>query len=551
MVTRWCIFAVLLGFAAACAGQPPVLPTGPSLNLARQMEIVRLSQWPGDPQRTWDGKGAEPVKAGEYLRLRPGQVVVGRATLQGAGSYVIEVPIVSLDEVQVWQREPGGEWQSRLAGDRVPMFRWPFRNQFPAFPVVLGAQPLDLMIAVRNSGAMRVPLTLTADAQVREYGVRRASLSGVMLGLGVMTALVCLLGATLMRVPARWLLAGVTVWMLLTIAANNGYLAFWLIGDWPRFNDSVKHFTGMVMGGLFVLLVAQVLDPLTVHPGERRLALAAVPLALTYAAAQAFWLPYSWRLSSAAAAAMLCILASVALCVASAVRGGRHAGWVAAGTGCLTAAIALGFLPLHLVSGVDLRAAAMAILMYSSVLLVRHALQLRERYGRDVLSRAAVSAYRDPLTALWSYEGFQQRYAEAALRDAAGQGSASMMLFLLPGLGRTDAQHGTVLTERALVRFAATLQAAMGRRWSIARLSHNRFAAVSLDAPPAAELVHIATRALSHCARQSQPVDLVAEFDLRIACRHGRIDPAALVDALREMELAGRSLRDGKRITLL
>jgi hypothetical protein len=550
VVVRWGVVALLMWCAAAWA-QPPTVGTGAQRDLAREMETIRL---PGElvlqPDAAWLGEG-DPVEPSTRWQVGAGDRLVGRATLRGAGNHVIEVPILSVDEAQVWHRSPGGPWERAVAGDRIPLSTWPFANQFPAFPITVTSEPLDVMVAVRNSGRVQVPVTLIPDAEFREHSVRRANLSGMVLGLGMGVAIVCLLGATTLRTRAHRLLAGLALWVLFTIACNNGYMALWLTPEWPAFNDAAKHFSATVMAGLYVWMVARALDRLALSRRERLVAAAAVPLAIAYALAQAFWLPPTLRIGGAALTSFVCVAWVLGLCALNAMRGGRHVAWVAASALCIAAGTVLAVLPFRLVGGLDLRAAAIAICLYAAVLLIRHVLHLRERYGRDVLSRAAVSANRDPLTALWSYAGFQQRHAEAALREAAGQGASAMMLFLLPGLGRADAEHGAVLTERAMVRFAATLHLVLDRRWAVGRVSHNRIAAVSLERNPAAPLEDVATLVLSHCARQSVPVDLVAVFDLRIVCRPGPLGHTPLVDALRGMEEAGRSLPPGKRITVL
>lgn len=557
MVLRRGFFVLLLGWACACAAAPPVLPLpGPEgLDLALRMEAVRVPvNAPVQADALWTESGAAGVEPTHRWRLFPGERLVGRATLEGSAQgadYVVEVPIPSLDEAHVWYREQGGPWRAARAGDLVAMRHWPFANQFPAFPVAVGAQPVDLIVAAHNNGVLRVPVTLLPDRAFRENNLRRANLSGLVLGLGLMITIVCLIGAVVLRRREHWLLAAVSAWTLLAIATSNGYHAVWLTPDGPAFNDASKHFTAIVMAGLFVPLVAQSLDPQHVRRGERLFAAALLALALAYATAQALWLPHSWRIGSAFAAASLCVLSCTALSMLNALRGGRYARWVGAGVLSLATASSLVFLPQQFIGGIDLRALAVAVVLYCALLLLRHALSLRERYGRDVLSRAAISADRDPLTALWSYEGFQLRHAEAALREAAGHATPSMMLFQLPGLERTGAEYGIVLTERALVRFAAALQNLLGHRWVIGRLSKTRFAAVSLHSPQPGQLVSTATRVLSHCTRMWRPLSVVTDFDMRIVCRYQRLGEPAFVQQLREMEEAGRSLNEGKRITLL
>ena len=208
-------------------------------------------------------------------------------------------------------------------------------------------------------------------------------------------------------------------------------------------------------------------------------------------------------------------------------------------------------MPRDFSAGLDLRAAFVGIQLYAALLFFRQAQISRERYGRDVLGRAAVSAHRDPLTALLSYTGFELAFEEALLRQDAGARASSIMLFLLPGLEKSGADHGFVVTERALVRFAAALQGALGNAWSIARLSKTRFACVSTLPYDKEQLNMHATQVLARCARLSQPLAPLADFDMRIACLHGRLEHDGLKRILLEMEQAALGVSNGKRIVFL
>ena len=203
------------------------------------------------------------------------------------------------------------------------------------------------------------------------------------------------------------------------------------------------------------------------------------------------------------------------------------------------------------VGALDLSTAVAAALLFGSTLLVRHALFSRVRYGRDVLGQTVAGADRDPLTALLSYSGFQHAYDEAQLRQETRQERAWVILFLLPGLARSSTDHGFVLTERGLVRFAASLRAVLGDRWTIGRLSKTRFACVNRYPVDMDQVQSLATQVLAACSRLSDPLQTVTEFDLRIACGQCTASPAGLKGLLAQLDDAARSLEDAKRITFV
>nr|WP_255429435.1 7TM-DISM domain-containing protein [Ramlibacter albus] len=470
---------------------------------------------------------------------------------RGVEEYVVQVPMPQVDHVRIWWRSSGGEWRMAEAGDRVPLSRWPFANPFPAFLLSVGVEPIDVVLAVENDAFLRAPVTLLPDSEFRENLVRRASLSGVMMGLGAMVAIVCVLGAIGYGGRSRWMLAGVSLWTLFGIVAANGYLTVWFTGEWPAFNDWSRSFAGIVLAGLMLLLCTEALDALHVRRFERLLALAAPVVALVYAIVQVAWLPTPWRVPAIVVASAISVLGSAALCAVNHLRGGRHAGWVAGAIASMAIAPFVAFAAPDQVANLDLRAAVLAASLYVALLFIRQALMLRDRYGRDVLGRAATAANRDPLTALWSYDGFQQRHAEAALREAAGQGTSSVILFALPGLDNAAIQYGSAATERALVRFAATLQGLLGQKWAVARVSRTRFAAISLRPLTPIELADCATQVLAHCSRIAQPLNLVSDFDLRMACSRRRIADTPMPELLRELKQAALALDYRKRIVYL
>ena len=558
VVFRWLLPVLLAWLASTAWAAVPVLVLDQGQRPPSLMQEMASQRLPLDPplgpDALWRGETGTPVPPGSNWHLDTGERLVGRVTLAGMAhdaTYVIQVPISFVDEVRVWSRTAGGPWTAAVAGDRIALSRWPFAGQFPAFILPLGREPVDVVMAAANVGPLQVSAALLPDAAFRENGVRRANLVGMIMGLGLMVTVVSVLGALVTRRLANWLLALVSASMFLTIACLNGYMAVWLTPEAPAFNDASKPFASVVLCGLLVALVAASLDRRRVGRVGRVAQWAFPVVGLAYASMQAFWLPMAWRFAGVAVWVLLTAGCCVALSVLNLARGGRHAGLVVGGVGCFIAAMLLAFVPQAFLAGLDLRAAAVAVLLYSALLLIRQALIARERYGRDVLGRAAVSANRDPLTALLSYSGFELAYDEAVLRQNAGTHASSVMLFLLPGLEKSGADHGFVLTERALVRFAAALQGALGDAWSISRLSKTRFACIGSQPGNETQLAAQATQVLARCARMTQPLAPVADFGLRIACVRRRLASDALKPLLLEMEQTALAMQEGKRIAMV
>ena len=551
------LIIVLTGAArAATVPQFLLADAGPRTNLtlhmtAQQLPVGGLL----DPDTAWLGDAALPqLQPADRWRSEPGTHIVGRIVLRGQAqpaTWVVHVPTAWFDEVQVWHREGAGPWTQQIAGDRVPLSRWPFISQNPAFLVTVGDVPVDLMVVVTNEATSRAPVWLVSDDAYREAQMRQANLSGVVTGLGVMVVVVALLGAAVQRRRANVLLAGVAVWVLITMLSLNGYMAVWFTPEWPAVNDASKQFTGVMMSALMFTLTAQALDQRYLTRTERWLKRAVPAVVLAYAVAQALWLPGAWRLPAAALLTLVTLAGSMVMCGLSALRGGRYVRWIVAALACYATAVVLVYLPFDFVAGLDVRAALVGVMLCASLLVFYHALLLSERYGRDVLGRAAVAANRDPLTALLSYHGFQQAYDEAFLRQGAGERQTPVLLFLLPGLEQSAVDHGFVLTERVVVRFAAALQGVLGNSWSIARISKTRFACIGMGEARSADVLAVATQVLAHSARMTDAIGPVAEFDLRIACVQRRLTPGGLNPLLAALEEACHALVPPKRIALV
>jgi hypothetical protein len=125
------------------------------------------------------------------------------------------------------------------------------------------------------------------------------------------------------------------------------------------------------------------------------------------------------------------------------------------------------------------------------------------------------------------------------------------MVFFLPGLERTSFEHGFVLTERALVRFAAGLQSVLGDSWSIGRLSKTRFAAVSNRSMDAPAVKADATKVLANSTRISDELGPSGDFDLRIVFTRCAPESSGLKGMLQRLEEPARALEGNKRITLV
>jgi GGDEF domain-containing protein len=554
------VLRLLILLLAACdaAASAPLLEVSPSMpsrsiGTAMSVAILPLAQ-PADPDSLWSAAPSDisTWTDGNWV-ARPGRRVVGRARLvspQG-GLYVLQALDSSADRVRVWFRQPGQPWQGAEAGDRVPISQWPFLGQFPSFALALTEQPLDLIVMVENGETLGVPLWLRSDAGYRGAQFLQASFIGLAMGLGLMGALMSLVSAATFRRRADWMVLGYALWCLVVVISITGYMAVWFTPNAIGFNDYAKDVSLILLGGLMVGVVAEVLDHLDILGLQRWLGIAFVLLGIAFALVYVFVLPGLWRTKALAWWEAWCVLAAAVLCGVSWLRGSHLVALPAAAVAMTALTVAMQYDAFALGDDdLDLTSVLAALLLFASAQLLRQTLFLRERLGRAVLGRAAISANRDPLTALLSYAGMQHSYDEASLRRLAGRGQVALMLLSLPRFDECSLEHGLVLTERGVVRFAAALQQVLGHQWQIGRLSKTRFAALSNMSGGSDRVVETATRVLTHCARLQEPLSPLRDFDLRIVCAQRSDTGTPFRELLRELEDASLALEDNKRIAL-
>lgn len=559
IIARFLVGLLLAAPLLAAAAVPSVqlMRTDTILNLAPQMALdVLPAQDVVHPDTLW----ARPLNPSNQAReahweVQPGQRVVGRIVIQGnreLEQFVVLVPSARMDEVRVWFRYgDAGPWKGATAGDMVPLSRWPIVGPMPAFPVLLGERPAELIVTMVNDGGLGSPVLLLPDADYRKTHTHQAAVSGFVSGLGIMVWVLCLVSAFSLTRGSSLLLPVVAAWALVFVLCLNGSMAMWITPEWPLFNDASKHGSSVILSGLVLSMTAFALDARYFRRASFWVAIAAPLVAVVYAGVQVAWLPHDWRGMGALGWAVFTSVTGLALCAASALAGGRFVWLVAAANLCYALAVSSAVFDFEIVSELDLSDALTSVLVYASVLVFRYMLFMRERYGRDVLGRAAVGANRDPLTALLSYSGFHLAYDEAMLRQGSQGQRTWAMLFLLPGLERTSVEHGFVLTERALVRFAAALQSVLGDNWSIGRLSKTRFAAVSNRSTDAQAVKADATKVLASSARLSDELGPAGDFDLRIVFTRCQSESSGLKGLLLRLEEPARALEGNKRITLV
>ncbi len=510
-----------------------------------------------DPDTLWSQSypPAQLANAPGVWRVGDSQRTAAKFTLSAQTDhlYTLEFPLTRLDLVEVFWRSPGKPWNHAQAGDTVALSAWPIVGQYPTFVLHFDTLPgvIDVVVVVQNTGFAQTTVVLSADRESRERRLVQANASGLTIGASATVLLICLLLCVLYRSVGSVYLLAFSLAVTMGATVINGYGAIWFTPDWPQFNDSIKPMAATLTSASMLCACMAALDRSVVGRVWRLAVMLAVVLLLAYAAAQWALLPFAWRMAGVVAGAVVVTVLGLGVSLSSWRRGDSYAGWV--GLAVLLFAVsavvvARGFL---MVRGVDLFSAFASLLLIASILVLRHVLVLRERYGRAVLGRAVINKYRDPLTALLSYEGFERAVDNLAVRQHSGGGVAHMLYFSLLNLNNFRHEDGYIVWQRDLVRFAAVLQKVLGNGWHIGRLSNSKFGAVRLDDHRNLTTEPLLTLVLTSCSRKIDTKDWVDRVGLRMAGVCTPLTGSGLKEALRLLDQSVRDLEPGKRIALL
>lgn len=555
----WAI-GLLLGWQCLAAAQtvtvqaPPTSLLLPALVPAFNLPLTE----PVNPEDIWlaNTPTTQPANPGGVWSVGMGLRTAAKFTLsaQKEHIYSIEVPLVRMDRVDIFWRTPGQAWKQAAAGDTIALSQWPVVGQFATFILYFDTLPgqLDVLLLMQNAGAASTSVYLNSDRESRERRLLQANAAGLMIGASLMTLLVIFLLLVVYRNKAAISLLVYCACVSVGAAVLNGYGAIWFFPNWPQANDAGKPLVASLTGACLMWACMSALDKNALLQRWRNLAASLSVICVVYGVLQVDVLHPQWRLLGGMASAVIATLTVWWLAYKAWGRGDIYAQWVAlaAGLFALSAAlVAVGHL--H-VSGLDIYTLCMSALLIASTLLLRHVLILRERFGRAVMGRAQENRYRDPLTALLSYEGFEREVDNLAVRQHSGSGAAHMLYFSLSELDSFRTEDGYLVWQRDLVRFAAVLQKSLGEGWHIARLSNKKFGAVRLDDLNAkTNSEKLLTLVLTSCARKIETEGWVDRVGLRMAGVSTPLTSTGLKDSLRTLDQSLRDLAPGKRIALL
>lgn len=515
--------------------------------------FLPLSQ-PLDPQAIWQQN--QPITDLANARglwcIYAGQRTVAKFTLTSQKELIstLELPLVRIDRVDLFWRVPGNAWKHAQAGDTVALSQWPIVSQHPTFLMHFDATPgvLDVLVVMQNNGFGETTALLSSDRESRERRLLQASVAGLLIGASAMVLLVSILLFAVYQTSASAQLLAYCATATVGTILLTGFGAIWFTPEWPQLNDAAKPLASTVASITMLMAALAALDRSAVGSKLRLAVWAMVALLSAYALAQVVVLPYAWRLAGGVATGVAVTVLGLWVSIFSWRRGDRFAPWVMLAVvlfALCAAVVSRGFAQ---VWGVDAFSVLMSVCLMASCLVLRHVLVLRERFGRAVIGRAATHRFRDPLTALLSYEGFEREVEQLAVRQQSGGGKSHILYFSLQALDNFKQEDGYVVWQRDLVRFAAVLQKVLGESWHIGRLTNSKFGAVCLEGRNKVKSEELLTMVLSNCARKIDTQGWIDRVGLRMVATGAALAGGAIEEILLALDKKLQDLPSGKRI---
>jgi GGDEF domain-containing protein len=511
---------------------------------------------PLDPEAIWPASQSitQAANAQGLWSVSANQRSVAKFTLSTQDELIstFELPLVRLDKADVFWRAPGKPWKHAQAGDTLPLSQWPVLSQHPTFLLPFESSPgvLDVIVVLQNDGFAETTALLSSDRESREHRSLQASMAGLLIGASMLALVVSTLLFAIARSAAYAHLMVFCACVTLTALALTGYGAIWFTPEWPRFNDTIKSFASTAASTAMLTASVSALDKGAVGNKWRFVVFGTAVLLMGYAIAQVWVLPHSWRLMTNLGEGALLTTIGISMCIYSWRRGDRFAPWVLLAV-VLFALCGLVFRGFVTVSGVDIFSIGIITCMIASCLALGHVLTLRDRFGKAVIGRAATHRYRDPLTALLSYEGLVREIEHLAVRQQTGGGAAHLLYFSLQSLDSFKDEDGYLVWQRDLVRFAAVLQKVLGEDWHIARLSNSKFGAVRLQGRQKIVPEQLLTLVLTNCSRKIDTQDWVDRVGLRMAATSAVLGKTVLDQLIVTLDQDLQNLAPGKRIAVV
>lgn len=399
------------------------------------------------------------------------------------GDWYLEIAYRGLDEVSLFVPAHGGRFDEWIAGDREPFSARPVSSRFPAFRISsLPEGTSTLLLRVRSSGPLVVPLDLWTPDEFRRHLQTGHFELGVLLGVLIAIALQSLLSYLSLREPAYgW--SFVTLAALVAADAVEEGLAYehaWPGSPWWENHSFVV--LAALGAASFVRFTRSYLDTASLSPALHR-ALGRLAALWLVTGVLSLGTPYAWGIRLTTALILMTISLSFGTGVAVLRRGLRAARFYVAGLGApFAGGIAvvfenLGWMDPSPVTRLGFEAGLLVFALLISVGLADRMYEIRR-----AKERAEHESTTDELTGIANRRSFDGVLTREWARASRTRQPVSLVMSDLDWFKRFNDAFGHVAGDQALRRVAHALRDALRRPGdSIARYGGEEFAVVLPD----------------------------------------------------------------------
>jgi GGDEF domain-containing protein len=469
--------------------------------------------------------------------------------------WYLEVVYPGVDRVELFVQNAAGEWRSRVAGDSVPVARWPVPHRHPVMPIAVSAsEPRVHYLKIQNGTIFGAPLEFVSE---NTLGYTEQSIAlglGVYLGLVVLAVILAGIGGVSLGDKGYWFYALSAVMMWLCQATLTGLAGLFL---WP--NSAWLNNMAPQLTPLFAIASIQVFFAEVVSLRERwqllhRLVVAAALASIPLAVYIMITPDVVERLRLIVFYVSGLTVAGLGVVVWAAMRGDRYAPWLL--LGCLPVAVGAGF-PLARAAGLIpvsfMTTYGMQIVIAIELPVLLIVLAMRSQHRREHTRRIQGLDRIDPATGLINAAVFHERLVRLVTRSQRLKFRSAMLLVDIGNIDQIRRQFDSDSARELTLRVAGRLLSVAREIDTVARLSEHRFG-ILLEGPlHADEVAEAGPRIVARCLMpfKGRPLEWAAHVRVAQALiPMDGTDPSQLIGRL-EMLLASAPADSRRAVFML
>ncbi len=455
-------------------------------------QVASSSEIAWKPTRT---DAVYPVRSGDSVWVR-----FSAMPPSGSGAWFVQIANPSIDRISLYTPGGAGNWQEGRAGDLVAVSQWPAPHRFPLLPIAGTAQgPTQYLLRLENGYPFSAALQLVSESHLN-YSTQRLSLIlGMFFGLIGLTAVVCALGAALLRDTAYGLYALSVTLTGLALASVTGIGGLHLWPDWPWWNDLSTTILPMLTVSASLLCISHAVSLPERSRGLHWLMVGQAALGVVVAATLAL-LPAASRMTLFLPALLLLVLGGTAGLAGAWRRGDRIALW-----------LILAYLPISAAGGWSLARDAewvspgfftdygMLLGVALNLPMVMLVLMLRSQRRRATMRRVHAMERIDPATGLINAQVFAERLSGMIARSGRMRQQGIVLLIDLVNSEQVQRDFGRKVADGLPLHMAKQLMSVARDIDSVARLSTWRFGMLVEGPLSAADAAALGPRIVARC----------------------------------------------------